>query len=288
MITNDSTTTAISDSFLPVWYRISLYNETTDIITSDTSEFTFSSSEPNQKINHFFTEKPDKIPANSPHSREIADTDWLYGCFAILLFLIVILRITWPVHLKTLFRSAIFPSKGKVENRLFEFRFDSFLVLFLLLYCISYSLLLLAVLVDFNLIPLTSGNQATILFFVFALTFLILIAVKILLSKISSWVFSSGDEGIYYRDHLLLSGFVSAATLIPLVVVNAFSESKGFLFAALAIPVVTEAIRLARSIKSGMDAGTFSYVQIILYFCTLEIIPLLVIGKVIMINLLIS
>lgn len=284
MINNVNPANFSSDSTLPVWQRLTVLTGDTVAGDHDTSEISLTEDNPVKNTVSFFTDKGQQASGNNPHELPLYDNDWLYGSFAILLFLIVLLRITWPVHLNNLFRSALFPSKGKNENRLFEFRFNSFMVLFLLLYSITYSLLSLSVIVDFKLIPVIMDKEAPVLFFLFSLAFLILISFKILLSRFASWLLSSHDDaGVFYRDHLLVSGFVSSAVLTPLIVVNAFSESAVFLYVAIVLIAVAEIVRVIRSVQAALVQGTFSWFHIFLYFCTLELMPLLIIGKIFMI-----
>lgn len=280
---HDSVITSTPEPDLPVWFRLDhLQNDTTwsgmniDTLSSASSQ--------NTQQKHFFTGSTVKILPDPPVQRPRMDQDWLYGSFAILLLMIVVLRLTWPRHINQLLRAIIFPMKDSSEGRLFQFRFDSFSVIFMLIYGMSYSLLLLSLLKDMQWIPQLHPQESAVLFFVFIPGFIGLIGMKWLMASVSASIFGIRQQAAFYKDHLLMSGFVSAALIIPLVVINAFSSSLVFLFIALVIMTISESFRLIRSFHVATGLHGFSYVHIILYFCTLETVPLIIAGKIILIS----
>jgi len=229
----------------------------------------------------FFSGQTVKLPFREPVVKTQPFNDWLYGSFALILLIIVILRLTWYRQIAQLFRSMVFPSKGASDTRVYEFRVNSFTVLFAIIYCMTYSLMVLGVAErlgpgagiepEKEFIPL--------LFFLVAAGFLMLLLVKLALAWGVARVFQVREAGQAYRDHLLLSAFSSAAVMIPLIVVNAFTTSPAFLIVTALLMITLIAVRLIRTVMVASRITPFSYIHIFLYFCTLEIIPLLVIGK---------
>ncbi|MFO7722487.1 MAG: DUF4271 domain-containing protein [Bacteroidales bacterium] len=214
--------------------------------------------------------------------RQAVESDWLYGSFAIILFMIVLLRIFYPLQISRLIRSAIFPGKGQADTRVFEFRTDTFSLLFLIIYSTSFGLLAVSSLAGFRWLPAFLPGDLARLFFLFSGGFLLVMLFKLLMIRFTSSVFRTQKAGLAYQDHMLISAFVTSALIIPFVVMNAFSASPGFLIGAFLIIAALAVIRLARVFPLGFTVESFSYVHFILYFCTLEILPLLFIGKIIL------
>jgi hypothetical protein len=212
--------------------------------------------------------------------RNTNESNWLYGSFAIILLMIVLLRIFYPMQIARMLRTTVFPGKGKSDARLFEFRSDTFTLLFLMIYSTSLGLFALSALIGFKWLPASFPDQAPV-FFMISAAFLILLLYKLMVIRITSAIFQTREAGRLYQDHLLLSAFVTSALIIPLVVMNAFSASLVFLISASAIIILMSVVRVIRIATLGFAVESFRYVHFILYFCTLEILPLLLIGKLI-------
>lgn len=215
----------------------------------------------------------------------IPDNDWLYGSFALVLLMIVVLRLMYPVRIKRLFRTLIFPGKGKQEERIFVFRFDIFTILFFVIYSVSFSLFTIAVIQDFGLAGGNFNENVVFLFFVFSMLFNLLLLGKLLSSRFLAAVFSTQNPSLLYQDLLLVSAFTTAALILPMIVVNVFTSSMVFLVIALFITLILLIIRIIRSIDNISPMRLFSWFHFILYFCTLEILPLMILGKIILILL---
>lgn len=221
----------------------------------------------------------------APAERKPVEKDWLYGVLALLLIMIVLLRILYARDINRLLRSMLFPSKPGADSRIFDFRANLFSILFLLINSLSTALLILSFLEGFAFLPWLSLNPASAssLFFGFSGAILVLTGFKLLAIRISGTVFATGKAALYYQDQLLASIFTSATLIIPLLVINAFSGSKVFLIASLVILLVIGAVRWARSFALSFNVTGYSAFHFILYFCTLEILPVLIIGKSVLI-----
>jgi hypothetical protein len=264
-----------SDTTRPVWLTHSgITGQPADTVTDAISPITAPPS-------RFFSGQAVKLPFREPMQKTEPQNDWLYGSFALILLIIVVLRLTWYRQITQMFRSMLFPSKGASDTRVFDFRINSFTVLFAIIYCMTFSLMILGIVerlgprvgigLEKEFIPF--------LFFLVAGGFLLLLLIKLAMAWFVARVFQVREAGQAYRDHLLLSAFSSAAVIIPIIVVNAFSTSPAFLIVAALFMITLILIRLFRTVVAGSHITPFSYLHIFLYFCTLEIIPLLVIGK---------
>jgi hypothetical protein len=268
----------LGDTTPVVWHTLDLGTHTV-LCHNDTLANTPANMPKVHNITDFFPVTVVKKPHQAILHRTYADQDWIYGSFAILLLLIVLIRITWRRELTNLFRAVIFPAKGSAETRPFEFATNSFSVLFMLIYSMTFSFLFISVTNELLFPQHLQTSEMSNLFFIVALGIFALMMLKLLMAWFTARVFQTLDAGQLYRDHLLLSAFTSAAAIIPLMVVNVFTPSMIPLIMALLIMVVSIGLRLFRMIYVGTALTPFSLVHVFLYFCTLEIIPLLLIGN---------
>ncbi len=150
----------------PVWFRVdSLISPArasdtpavVDTINSPSSEFA-----PAKLFSTSRTEITDSI---HPEERQSPDKDWLYGVFALLLIMIVLLRLLYSRDINKLLRSMLFPGKPATDNRIFDFRPNLFAVFFLLIHSITIGLLVLSFVEGYGLFPgfsLNSGIASSI------------------------------------------------------------------------------------------------------------------------------
>lgn len=232
----------------------------------------------------FFLQKGTKGDLDS-QPRIQSDIDWWYGSFAIILIVIVFLKLVYARQLNHLLKVFFVPGKISESDRFFPFHFDLFVVLFLLIYCISFALLTVSVVKDFNLIPAFTSTIAINLFFFSALAFFVLLVVKSILVQLVASFFLCRFIGLYYRDLMLASSFVTSAFIVPLIVVNVFSSSLIPIFIALGIVVLFTLYRLFRAVSVSLENKAFSTLHFILYLCTLEALPMILLGKTIQVFL---
>ncbi len=108
---------------------------------------------------------------------------------------------------------------------------------------------------------------------------LLLTVFKTISIRIAGSVFSTKNAALQYQDHMLISMFTSSTLIVPLLVVNAFSGSKVFLVSSLIILGGVSLVRLVRSLGISFQVTGYSPFHFLLYFCTLEILPLAILGK---------
>jgi hypothetical protein len=266
----------------PVWYRLDSFLVQTSTKQVPDSSYASPVGPTSSEVRHFFhSTKTPMLKGNAAEDRRPAENDWLYGSFALILIMIVILRLLYASEVTRLLRSMIFPGKPGTDSRVFEFRFNLFTVLFMLIYSLSLGLLFLPAMELFPKFSLqfSETHLKTIIFFGTSAAAGLMIFLKIMLVRAAGAVFSTKDSALLYQDHMLISMFSTATLIIPLLVVNAFSSSIVFLVIALFFLAFFSFIRLVRSISISFSTSGYSLFHFLLYFCTLEILPLLILGK---------
>jgi hypothetical protein len=272
--------TSAAPSGEPVWYRLDSMLMPSPGRDSSSINDTLSLLNPSAQPQHlFYHAQIHPKTGEIARERKIQEIDWLYGSFSLILIMIVILRLLYASDVNRLLRSMIFPGKPGSDNRIFEFRMNLFTLFFVLIYCIGMGLLLIPALELFSGSSVSDLGQTTNLFFGATALMLLMLLVKIMMIRLAGAVFSTKVAALLYQDHLLLSISSTAALIIPLIVINTFSSSFVFLSVALVILAVNSLVRVYRSFLVSFQTTGYTLFHFLLYFCTLEILPLVILGK---------
>jgi len=115
----------------------------------------------------------------------------------------------------------------------------------------------------------------------------------IILIVLLSWIIKSGIinlTGIIFKDYyssseILLTNFIFNLVLglifLPIVIIALYYHSDNILYAGLVLWLLLTLYRIGREIFSGISSSNYSLYYRILYLCTLEILPLLVVTKLV-------
>jgi len=117
------------------------------------------------------------------------------------------------------------------------------------------------------------------LFIVFSIGIILLFLTKTLLEKTLSIIFNTQNTfGQYFSDHLFILG-LSSLIQVPLIIIFVYSGIEFFLWISIGVLVLLWVFRLFRGAIIGIKQTAFSKSFIILYLCSLEILPLIIAYK---------
>jgi len=129
--------------------------------------------------------------------------------------------------------------------------------------------------------PLYLHFKLDFLFAVFALVIILLFLVRIAIEKGISLVFNTPRVFYqYFSDHLFILG-VSSLIQVPILIIYIYSGIHSFLWISLGILLLFWIFRLLRGLIIGINQTSFSKSFIILYLCSLEILPIIIALKLI-------
>ncbi len=119
------------------------------------------------------------------------------------------------------------------------------------------------------------------LFLIFISIIFLLFFIKFLIEKTISIVFNTQKTfKLYFIDHLYILG-ISSLIQLPLIIFYFYSGYQIFLWAAFIVLILFWLYRLLRGITIGLMQTRFSRLYIFLYLCSLEILPLIIVVKII-------
>lgn len=150
------------------------------------------------------------------------------------------------------------------------------------LYFLAYALLIRSIASHLGLEIMITGNNAVDLLIVLGAVALVLIG-KYLTILLLSYIFHLKDSGERYLTNQISFSLISILTLIPILLVLHFQDSDLVFFTSLVLLGLLHFIRIIRSFMVGLVGRSFNLFYLFLYLCTLEIVPLLVLLKTVLI-----
>ncbi len=129
------------------------------------------------------------------------------------------------------------------------------------------------------------AGEGLLLFGKIALTILLLFLLRIFIIELSGFVFNAQNEFSFYNFHIFLFNKALGLALIPvlagLVYVAAFPK-EAFIYTGIFLFFISYLARLIRGLIIGMSKQGYNKFYLFFYFCTLEILPVVVLAKIIL------
>ncbi|MBC35033.1 MAG: hypothetical protein CL663_03190 [Bacteroidetes bacterium] len=115
--------------------------------------------------------------------------------------------------------------------------------------------------------------------------FLIFIAalwiLKLFIIKTNSIIFKTPKPAYEIALYIFISNLLSGVIILPLITIYYYSGISAFLFIAFICYLALYIIRLVREYMIGSAYSIFSVLHLFLYLCCLEIIPLVIVIKIV-------
>jgi hypothetical protein len=206
-------------------------------------------------------------------------TDWIVILVILCLIIIAWVQTNYSKRLTQIIRSVALPyfvNQLEREGNLYNERITLGLG-FVFLTSVSmliYQFFQFYGLIDFNI----SGFNLYLLIFGGVVGYLI---IKTLLIQFTGILFKTADQAHSYRLNTLIFNHTIGLFLFPVLLFSQYWQAQPFIWIALGIASTLLIYRFLRSISIGLSNTKFPVFYLILYLCTLEILPLLLLIKVI-------
>ncbi len=243
--------------------------------------FNKNSFESTKIIKPLFTEQQDTTPNLLPINRPIVNIDWITIHLVISLCLIAYVQIYYSKRFKQVIKAFIgnrYMHMLTKDGNIYRERISIPLVV---VYLISFSLLMFLLVTQYVYQP------------VFTLQGLKLFSI-IILAVIVTWFIKNlmiNFIGNLFRNYLILTDYIHTnfvfnmvigIILIPIVIIAVFLPSVEMIYAGVIVWLAIYLYRIVRQVFTGISYTKFSLFYRILYLCTFEIIPLIVLTKLVM------
>jgi hypothetical protein len=206
-------------------------------------------------------------------------TNWITILFLVCLFIFAWIQATSSKRLGQIFRAVAQPhhvNQLERDGNIFKERIALGLGLN---YYLIMTIFIFQVIREFGIVP-AGNNILVIAGIIFAgLFFYQLIKSSIVYA--SGVIFNTGESARQYQLTLLIFNYIIGILMFPVVVIAFYWNNTAFLIAGIIILLLLITYRIARGFLTGQDNKSYNLFYLFLYLCTLEILPLLLIYKVI-------
>ena len=235
---------------------------------------------PPVEIGAFFSESaPDSFFAETTQDRSVQQQDWVIGVLMVVLLILAMIRKLFPKRLGQLFpaiTSNRFVSQLLREESVLSNRAS---LAMLLVFLLSMSLFLTQAIRYLNIpIPIDNGLG---LFAGIALLIAAFLILKVLFYGLSSVLLKTENAMEEYLFHMVVFTNILGLLLLPVSILIAFTGGVDVLLvkAGLILTALFFVFRLAKTLYLGTTTTNFSPFYLIVYLCTLEIAPFLIISN---------
>lgn len=150
------------------------------------------------------------------------------------------------------------------------------------LYFLSFALLIRSIAEHFGSAPAITGNEWLDLLIIFGVVAFVILG-KYLTILMLAFIFHVKESGERYLTNQITFSLISVLLLVPLLLILEFQESDFMFFVSLILLGLLHLMRISRSFVVGLSERSFNLFYLFLYLCTLEIVPLLVLLKTVLI-----
>jgi hypothetical protein len=254
----------------------------TDTLSFDKELFAQNSSviselQPKTFINQLSTNKLEN------HSIKHENTDWLSGIFIFTTILIAIANFIFRKRLLYLFKAFLarnYSNQLMREGNIFK---DQISILLFVVYILSIPSFYLLTLI--NLFPSTKQVINIEGYFISTTVVVGLWGFRVLFIKSMSVLFKTGKASYEILTQIFVFNLISGIVLLPNLIIFHYSEITFFLYLNIGIWSIIQIHRFIRLATVGFSYSIFSILHLFLYLCTLEIIPVILLIKLLQIGL---
>lgn len=216
----------------------------------------------------------------NPAVRPAPEHDWLTGLFIICLILISWIRYYNFRRIKQLFRAVIgrhHVNQLVRDGNLVEERITPGLV-------VIYLSSLAVIIYQFGLnhfSALLNLSEPWLIFLIIIGSIGFMWFLKLMTIRLTGLIFrTKQDTAELILTNMIFNG-ATGIVIFPFVVAGFYSGNLLLIKVAGAILLIGMALRFFRSLMIGLSAQTFSVIYLFLYLCTLEILPLLILYRMV-------
>jgi hypothetical protein len=203
---------------------------------------------------------------------------WVSGVILICFFLFAIAQYSYFRRMQQLFK-AFFANRlfiqlsrdgGLYRERISIFLFSSFII--------AMSLFIFTIYDFYYTLPDSTGAEI-LLFVKIFIGVLLFYLLKMGLFNLSGIIFKSVKEASDYVLNIFIFGQIAGVALLPVIVLVAYIHSETMIYAGVAMLTSLYLYRIFRGLVISGSNAKISVYYLFLYLCTLEILPLILILK---------
>jgi hypothetical protein len=206
--------------------------------------------------------------------------DWVVVLLFVCVLSLAISRYFFSDRIKQFFRAAFATHYFNQMEREGGFFNETITYLLFFNFLLVFSLLIWVSLYNFGWLPAMDFLTPLLVFFLLLLMLSVFFLVKSMLLGFLSWVFNTRQATQAYLKNIFLFNQLMGLFLLPVVAYAVYHPTKTAILIAWGIFAAANLVKLGRGAWLGHNISRLSGYYLILYLCTVEFAPLLVILKV--------
>ena len=238
--------------------------------------------EPPKKLSFFTTSK--KIDTTNPTAIEKKSIDWLTVLIFLAASIFILVRYFYYRRFNLFIRafgSVRLLNQFLREGNLFNERFS---IPLFLAYIFSFSLFCYQIIMHYDLnIPFEVGNRKLLL--IIAGSIFSIYILKLFIRLFLGVIFKTREETYEHLINIYIFDTIAALLIFPILIIQTYNSRQFLFLIGAAIILIVFFYRLIRLTILGMNKSKFSGYYLFLYLCSVEILPVLVFGKLAIIYL---
>ena len=228
----------------------------------------------------FLTITSQKPAVINPQLIKNQQSDWLVGILIFCFFVISYIRITRKKYVKDMLLGLY--SRPMFRQMIREGALYSSGLVFpmTLVVLLTYSVFTYQIINLINPDVLANTVQIQLLSYLFG-GILVLLLTKTLLVRGAGFLFKTSELAEEYASHSYYFHIITAVSLLPFLFFSIFDKSSILIYLSLFVTALLFIYRILRGVLISLEMQKYSPYQNLLYLCTLEFLPILVIIKAI-------
>jgi hypothetical protein len=252
------------------------------VSTDSTTDFQSLLSAGTSPVSSFFTSHDLKVREIRPVMFVKYQPDWILG---ILLFAFILLAWIQVFYRKRLHQILMAPFSRRFLSQLVrdgDLFSERITLAAAFIYLITSALLIYQL---YKLVPVSGGIKMPGGFLLFVLICFSLLAfwtLKFSLIRFLSIIFRTRQTTREYILNILIFNIITGILVLPMLVLGIYLKSVIFLWICIIIFLLFFTFRFARGFLIGISITKFSYLFLFVYLCSLEILPLIVLVRLVL------
>ncbi len=210
---------------------------------------------------------------------ERISSDWVAYVLIVCLSLLAIARFFFPGRIRQMLLAVFsyrYFSVVEKEGMMFS---ETPSYLLIINYILIISLFVFQTLVFFDLSVIWQNVHDLVIYGMIVLFFGVFYLVKRTMLGFLAWIFDTRKANTAYFTTLFLYNQFVGVLILPCIFYHAFSPTDYGLYAAWALVVLFNVLKIGRGALLGYRVSGFSGYYLFLYLCGVELAPLLILGK---------
>jgi hypothetical protein len=208
---------------------------------------------------------------------------WLLGILISCFFAFTLIRFTEKKVFQDYFQ-AVRSLKPAMQNLKYNQGPSAIFIIFLfLLIVMVYSVFVIILIQKFKLLPLEPEDYSFGQFIIIPAIIGGLLIMQLLFTRLSGILFNSGKLAKKYTANSFEFNVISVIFLLPALMISLYDNSLVSIYLAIGVVSLLFIFRIIKGTFITLDERKYLLYHFFIYFCTLEILPILIIFKTILV-----